>query len=156
MPFLIIIPIILIIILVVYLKRPETRGRRGENRVKWVIGETIENDQYVINDLILMNDGKTTQIDHIVINPRGVFVIETKNYSGEIYGNENQREWTQVLAYTNSREQERKANIQIWQSRICGRNPLYLLRIGKNSAWSQAGHSSNSYFADAQTCATYD
>ncbi|MBQ8394263.1 MAG: NERD domain-containing protein [Clostridia bacterium] len=101
MPFLIIIPIILIIILAVYLKRPETRGRRGENRVKWVIGETIENEQYVINDLILMNDGKTTQIDHIVINPRGVFVIETKNYSGEIYGNENQREWTQVLAYRN-------------------------------------------------------
>lgn len=101
MPFLIIIPIILIIILAVYLKRPETRGRRGENRVKWVIGETIENEQYVINDLILMNDGKTTQIDHIVINPRGVFVIETKNYSGEIYGNENQREWTQVLAYGN-------------------------------------------------------
>ena len=100
MPFLII-PIILIIILAVYLKRPETRGRRGENRVKWVIGETIENEQYVINDLILMNDGKTTQIDHMVINPRGVFVIETKNYSGEIYGNENQREWTQVLAYGN-------------------------------------------------------
>ena len=69
--------------------------------MKWVIGETIENEQYVINDLILMNDGKTTQIDHIVINPRGVFVIETKNYSGEIYGNENQREWTQVLAYGN-------------------------------------------------------
>ena len=101
MPFLIIIPIILIIILAVYLKRPETRGKRGENRVKWVIGETIENEQYVINDLIVSNNGNTTQIDHIVINPRGVFVIETKNYSGEIYGSENQREWTQVLAYGN-------------------------------------------------------
>ena len=101
MPFLIIIPIVLIIILAVYLKRPETRGKRGENRVKWVIGETIENEQYVINDLIVSNNGNTTQIDHIVINPRGVFVIETKNYSGEIYGSENQREWTQVLAYGN-------------------------------------------------------
>ena len=48
MPFLIIIPIILIIILAVYLKRPETRGKRGENRVKCIIGETIENEQYVI------------------------------------------------------------------------------------------------------------
>ena len=101
MPFLIIISIILIIILAIYLKRPETRGKRGENRVKWVIGETIENEQYVINDLIVSNNGNTTQIDHIVINPRGVFVIETKNYSGEIYGSENQREWTQVLAYGN-------------------------------------------------------
>lgn len=37
--------------------------------------------QYVINDLIVENDGKTSQIDHIVINPRGVFVIETKGCS---------------------------------------------------------------------------
>lgn len=51
--------------------------------------------------MIVSNNGNTTQIDHIVINPRGVFVIETKNYSGEIYGSENQREWTQVLAYGN-------------------------------------------------------
>lgn len=102
MPFLIIIiPIILIIVFVIYLKRPETRGKRGEKKVKRVIGKTIENEQYVINDLIVINDNKTSQIDHIVINSRGIFVIETKNYSGEIYGSENQREWTQVLAYGN-------------------------------------------------------
>lgn len=99
MPFLVIISILVLIILAVYLKVPATRGKRGENKVKWVIGETIENEQYVINDLILPNNGSTSQIDHIVINPRGVFVIETKNYSGEIYGSENQREWTQCLAY---------------------------------------------------------
>lgn len=101
MPFLIIIPIVLIVILAIYLNRPVARGKRGENRVKRIIGKTIENEQYVINNLILANEGKTSQIDHIVINKRGVFVIETKNYSGEIYGSENQREWTQVLAYGN-------------------------------------------------------
>lgn len=102
MPFLIIIPIILVVlfaILIAYLKHPSTRGKRGENKVGRVIGETVENEQYVINDLILEDDGKSSQIDHIVINPRGIFVIETKNYSGEIYGSESQREWTQVLQY---------------------------------------------------------
>lgn len=98
---LIIILIILIICLKKYFKNPKTRGKRGENSVKHIIGETIENEQYIINDLILSIDGSTSQIDHIVINSRGVFVIETKNYSGEIYGSENQREWTQVLAYGN-------------------------------------------------------
>ena len=39
------------------------------------------------------------QIDHILVNPNGVFVIETKNYSGDIYGSDEQREWTRVLAY---------------------------------------------------------
>lgn len=43
--------------------------------------------------------GKTSQIDHVVINPNGVYVIETKNYSGRIYGNESQMQWTQVLNY---------------------------------------------------------
>lgn len=102
MPFLIIISIILIVILAAfaaYLGKPENRGKRGENKVRRIIGETIKNEQYVINDLIVSNDGKTSQIDHIVINSRGVFVVETKNYSGEIYGSENQHEWTQVLAY---------------------------------------------------------
>ena len=34
----------------------------------------------------------------IVIKPNGIFVIETKNYSGDIYGNETQLEWTQILS----------------------------------------------------------
>ncbi len=134
MPFLIIIPIILIIILAVYLKRPETRGKRGENRVKWVIGEIIENEQYVINDLIVSNNGNTTQIDHIVINPRGVFVIETKNYSGEIYGSENQREWTQVLAYGNVKNKlynplKQNATHVYNVKRIVGNLPIHSLVV---------------------------
>ena len=134
MPFLIIIPIILIMILAVYLKRPETRGKRGENRVKWVIGETIENEQYVINDLIVSNNGNTTQIDHIVINPRGVFVIETKNYSGEIYGSENQREWTQVLAYGNVKNKlynplKQNATHVYNVKRIVGNLPIHSLVV---------------------------
>lgn len=134
MPFLIIIPIILIIIFAVYLKRPETRGKRGENRVKCIIGETIENEQYVINDLIVSNNGNTTQIDHIVINPRGVFVIETKNYSGEIYGSENQREWTQVLAYGNVKNKlynplKQNATHVYNVKRIVGNLPIHSLVV---------------------------
>ena len=53
----------------------------------------------IINDLIVLIGNTTSQIDHIVINPRGVFVIETKNYSGRIYGRGFDKQWTQVLAY---------------------------------------------------------
>lgn len=77
----------------------KSRGEEGESWVRIVIGHTVENEKYVINNLTLENNGKTSQIDHIVINPRGIFVIETKNYSGKIYGNENQLEWTQVMNY---------------------------------------------------------
>ena len=80
--------------------KSEWRGERGEEFVKWVIRKTKMGEHYVLNNLFLRRfDGRTTQIDHLVINRKGVFVIETKNYSGRIYGKETQREWTQVLRY---------------------------------------------------------
>ncbi len=43
-------------------------------------------------------DGQgTTQLDHVVVSPFGIFVIETKNYKGWIFGSEKQRQWTQQI-----------------------------------------------------------
>ena len=99
MPFLIAL-ILLIVISLAVLKTPQGRGWLGELKVKLVIGKTKPEIKYVINNLTLkIGDNKTSQIDHVVINKCGIFVIETKNYSGRIYGNEAQLEWTQVLSY---------------------------------------------------------
>ncbi len=98
MPFFI--AIVILAIFIAYLHTPRGKGRVGEMCVKLVIGRTKPGEKYIINNLILKpEEGKTSQIDHVVINDRGVFVIETKNYSGRIYGKENQLEWTQVLSY---------------------------------------------------------
>ena len=107
MPYIISI-ILLVVVIYLSFKPPKTSrrvakwskdvGDYGELLVKSEIGFTVEKEQYVINDYILANGDKSCQIDHIVINPRGVFVIETKNYGGAIYGSESQQEWTQVLA----------------------------------------------------------
>lgn len=79
---------------------PNRKGKQGEEIVSYWIGPTKENEQYVINNLYLKNqEGKSCQIDHIVINKNGIFVIETKNYSGIIYGNEERHYWTQSLSY---------------------------------------------------------
>lgn len=99
MPFLIAL-ILIVAIAVAYLKTPKGRGWFGELCVKMVIGKNKPGVKYVLNDLKLrISDEKTSQIDHILINKKGIFVIETKNYSGRIYGQENQLEWTQVLNY---------------------------------------------------------
>lgn len=42
---------------------------------------------------------KTAQIDCIAVDERGIFVFESKGYSGWIFGNGGQNKWTQVLAY---------------------------------------------------------
>lgn len=72
-------------------------GEEGERIVKKVLGHDIADEKYVINNLMIVNEGKSSQIDHLVVCLNGIFVIETKNYSGLILGNENQKEWTQVL-----------------------------------------------------------
>ena len=76
------------------------KGERGERAVAEVLGETVPGKQYVINGLCFsVKEGVSCQIDHILINSAGIWVIETKNYSGEIYGNEEDRYWRQVLGY---------------------------------------------------------
>lgn len=40
---------------------------------------------------------KSTQLDHLIVSPFGIFVIETKNHKGYIFGDMNGKVWTQVL-----------------------------------------------------------
>lgn len=95
----IIIPIIILIVIFTIVGKSAThKGEVGENAVSRRIGETIEGEKYVYNDYKFRSGEQTVQVDHIVVNENGVFVIETKNYSGIIYGDDEIREWTQVLA----------------------------------------------------------
>lgn len=97
--FILLIVVLLLVIAVRYFRSASWRGKVGEWEVRDVIGGTIIGKQYVLNNYTIEENGKSSQVDHIVINPRGIFVIETKNYSGDIYGDDNRREWTQVLQY---------------------------------------------------------
>ena len=95
--------IVLVIIVLLFLFKqfclPTLKGKFGEALVKLALGKNEDGKRHVINDVTIVVDGKSSQIDHIVVNDRGVFCVETKNYSGRIYGEENQQQWTQVLAY---------------------------------------------------------
>ena len=106
MPFLFLLFIVVIILLFKLFHAPkssEKLGEEGENLVQSYLGDTILGVQHVFNDYVILQNGKSTQIDHIVVNAHGIFVIETKNYSGHIYGSEKSQRWTQVLAYGNEK-----------------------------------------------------
>ncbi|SET23008.1 nuclease-related domain-containing protein [Anaerobranca gottschalkii] len=49
------------------------------------------------NLYIPKKDGSTTEIDLVMISETGIYVFESKNYSGLIFGDENQKTWTQTL-----------------------------------------------------------
>ena len=73
------------------------KGAFGE----WVVGRKLARlpEGYVVlNDVYLpLADGTTTQIDHIVVSRYGIFVVETKNYSGWIFADEKSKVWTQTI-----------------------------------------------------------
>lgn len=51
----------------------------------------------IANCYIPKTDGTTAEIDIIMVHPTGVYVFESKNYSGYIFGSLNQKMWTQTL-----------------------------------------------------------
>jgi hypothetical protein len=48
-----------------------------------------------LHNLTLPTLDGTTQMDHVYVSPYGIFVLETKNMNGWIFGGEYQAEWTQ-------------------------------------------------------------
>ena len=59
----------------------------------------IQEEDIFYNLYVEKSNGQFSQIDLVILTKVGVIVIEVKNYSGWIYGNGNQRQWTKVLAY---------------------------------------------------------
>lgn len=53
--------------------------------------------KFLFNLYVPRDNGKTFEIDIVMFHPKGLFVIESKNYSGWIFGNESNKQWTQTL-----------------------------------------------------------
>lgn len=73
-------------------------GEHGE----WLVYKALEEferdgSKLLWNVYIPTEYGKTTEIDMILITKKGVIVIESKNYSGWIFGNERNTNWTQTF-----------------------------------------------------------
>ena len=66
---------------------------------KWKLDKDV---YHLIKNVTLPTEDGTTQIDHIIVSVFGVFVVETKNLKGWIFGSANQRMWTQqIFKYKN-------------------------------------------------------
>jgi hypothetical protein len=92
--------IVIVSIFIYKLYEPKIKGMMGELRVEEEL-ERLQDDEYeVINDILISTKKGSIQIDHIVVSKYGIFVIESKNYTGWIHGNENSEYWTQsIYAY---------------------------------------------------------
>jgi len=95
-----------VIIAVSILKTPWFKGLIGEWLVKVSANYLLDKATYhAVHNVTLETPDGTTQIDHIFISKYGVFVVETKNYAGWIFGGENQPTWTQKIYKTTNKFQ---------------------------------------------------
>ncbi len=98
--------VIAVRIFAAWMKSPSRKGKSGERTVANRLRQGLSEEYIILNDIYLpLADGTTTQIDHIVVSQYGIFVVETKTYSGWIFGNENSAQWTQSIYRKKSRFQ---------------------------------------------------
>lgn len=87
-----------ILILIPLLKSSWFKGHFGEFKVNISFKLFLDKQIYqLIKNVTLPTENGTTQIDHIIVSKFGIFVIETKNLKGWIFGSENQKQWTQQI-----------------------------------------------------------
>jgi predicted RNA-binding Zn-ribbon protein involved in translation (DUF1610 family) len=87
----------LMLIVLGFLKMPLMKGVLGEFQVNLLAKLFLDKQTYTLfKNVTLPTDG-TTQIDHVIVSRYGVFVIETKNMRGWIYGSAQQKTWTQKI-----------------------------------------------------------
>lgn len=81
-----------------YLSVVRNKGKHGEYSLyKDLKGFEDENNKLLFNIYLPKENNKTTEIDLLLISSKGLFVFESKNYDGWIFGNEANKKWTQVL-----------------------------------------------------------
>ncbi|WP_439612066.1 NERD domain-containing protein [Reyranella sp.] len=76
---------------------PQFTGWFGE--LKTIVAQKLflpSADYVDLNNVTIRTHRGTTQIDHVIISRYGVFVVETKNMSGWIFGSEDDPFWTKI------------------------------------------------------------
>lgn len=71
-------------------------GNFGEAICKSEIKQILRSDDVLINNICLNINGKETEIDNLIINKNGIFIIEVKNYNGTLYGDIDDFEWEKI------------------------------------------------------------
>ena len=71
-------------------------GRRGEQKMAERLAEQLADDHVILNDLELRVAHERAQIDHLVLAPSGIYVIESKFWAGTLTGDAGDAQWTQT------------------------------------------------------------
>jgi len=84
--------------LITSLRNYENAGQFGEFSIEYALTNNNLPGEFVLfRNLYIPTQKKTCEIDLLMIHEKGIFVFESKNYSGWIFGSAEQLYWTQCL-----------------------------------------------------------
>lgn len=101
-----------------YMKVRFDKGLLGEFYTYKCLKTLEGHKRYLFNLYIPNKKGQTTELDVVLLHESGIYVFESKNYSGWIFGTESQQYWTQTLPDGNGQSQKRKFFNPILQNQI--------------------------------------
>ncbi len=81
-----------------YRKVHSDKGTYGEYLTRSYLQSLPGYKKFLHNCYLPKDNGETTEIDLILLHESGIYVFESKNYSGWIFGAETQQYWTQTLS----------------------------------------------------------
>lgn len=80
-----------------FFKTAFDKGNYGEFLTFWYLEKLPGENKILTNIYLPKEDGSTTEIDLIMLSSKGIYVFESKNYSGWIFGDDKSKNWTQTL-----------------------------------------------------------
>ena len=72
-------------------------GKYGEFLIYSCLEDLCDAHKLLTNIYLPKVNGTTTEIDLIMISATGIYVFESKNFSGWIFGDENSKYWKQIF-----------------------------------------------------------
>lgn len=96
-----------------FFKTVLNKGNYGEFLTFSYLEKLDGHNKLMTNLYLPKKDGSTTEIDLIMLSETGIYVFESKNYSGWIFGDEKNKNWTQTL----QNKQKNRFYNPIWQNK---------------------------------------
>lgn len=101
-------------------------GLLGEFSIYNVLKSLNAPRKFLFNLYLPKWNGGTTELDVVLLHESGIYVFESKNYGGWIFGSERQQYWTQTLPAGRGRSQKHRFYNPILQ------NDGHLNRLSQN------------------------
>ena len=114
-------------------KEIKRAGNKGESIFNNMLKSILNNEDVLLNNVCLNTDDGKTEIDNLIINKNGIFIIEIKNYNGTLSGGIDDYEWTKCKVTPGDNVYIKKAKNPIRQMK----RQIYILskHLKNNNIW---------------------